>query len=109
MDFLSRLEKGMTTLKVNKKRRFYNLSEQSKKITELINNGQIRLAREIVLELMNKYPKDEILKVQFARINILEKNYEEALIILEQLNEKKVFLKLVSLATIYLIVSDLYP
>lgn len=86
----------MTTLRANKQSKLSNLAFQSKKVTELINNGQIRLAKEIVLDLINKYPDDEILKAQLARINILERNYEEALIILEQLEEKNVFLKLVS-------------
>lgn len=97
MIFLNKLEKGITTLRSNKQSKLGNLAFQSKKVTELINNGQIRLAKEIILDLINKYPNDEVSKAQLARINILERNYGEALIILEQLEEKNVFLKLASL------------
>jgi len=87
----------MILMKQSRKSGIGSLAAQSKKVTELINNGQIRLAKEIILDLISEYPNDEISKVQLARINILERNYEESLIILEQLEEKNVFLKLASL------------
>ena len=82
----------MILMKQSRKSGIGSLAAQSKKVTELINNGQIRLAKEIILDLISEYPNDEISKVQLARINILERNYEESLIILEQLEEKNIFL-----------------
>jgi tetratricopeptide (TPR) repeat protein len=74
------------------------LCYHSDKITELIDNNNIGLAKRMVLDLLVDNPYDNILRFQLARIYILEKKEEEALQILEESNEEeKVFMKLTSL------------
>lgn len=73
------------------------LAFHSKQITELINNSKINIAKKKVQDLIEQYPFDTELKVQLSRIHIIEKEYEEALYVLEQLDEEIVFLKLAAL------------
>lgn len=47
---------------------------QSKHVAELIDNLKVNLAKKIVLELLEKYPEDYVLKKQISRILTFEKN-----------------------------------
>ena len=77
----------------NKKKLFY----QTKQVIELIDKFEINLAKKILLELLEKYPEDYVLKKQFSRVLTYEKDYEYSKLILESLEEKYVFKKLVAL------------
>lgn len=74
-----------------------NLYYQTNKIAGLIDRFEYALAKKIVLELLEKYPEDYVLKKQLSRILIFERNYEQARLILESLEEKYIFKKLVKL------------
>lgn len=69
------------------------IAYHSKKVDELINEGKINLAKRITLELIDEFPDDREIKIQLSRLCIIEKDYEKALNILEQLEEKYVFIK----------------
>lgn len=66
-------------------------------INEMINNNKINLAKKMITEHLTRFPNSGILKHQLADCLIKEKNYEQALIILEDAPEESVFLQLVPL------------
>lgn len=74
-----------------------NLYYQTNKIAGLIDKSEYTLAKKIVLELLEKYPEDYVLKKQFSRILTAEKDYEQSKLILESLGEERVFKKLIAL------------
>lgn len=74
-----------------------NLYYQTNKIAGLIDKFEYTLAKKIVLELLEKYPEDYVLKKQFSRILTAEKDYEQSKLILESLGEERVFKKLIAL------------
>lgn len=74
-----------------------NLYYQTNKIAGLIDRFEYALAKKIVLELLEKYPEDYVLKKQLSRIFTYEKDYEQSKLLLESLDEERVFKKLIAL------------
>lgn len=60
------------------------LAYQSKKITELIDGGKLFLAKRLIINLMQDYPDDDTLKSQLARVLTFQKEYKEALSVLDE-------------------------
>ena len=69
------------------------ISYHTNKIKELVDDGKINLAQKLAEELILEFPDDEILKVQLARIYILNKSYGRALSLLNEVIEEEVFIK----------------
>lgn len=68
------------------------ISYQTSKIGKLIDDGNYNLAWKTINDLLPKYMEDERLKFQMVCLNLIEKNYDEALILIEELNEKRNFI-----------------
>ena len=74
------------------------LKETCNEIRELINNGNIYLARKQIVDNLKIFPNDYELNKLLARILVLEQNYEQALDIYEtKLVEEANFQKLMAL------------
>lgn len=86
----------MTEIYNNHSKRGY-IAYMTNKINELIVDGKFNVAKKMILELLPNYPYDYGLKVQFSMILILEKKYEEAKMVLEELSENHVFNRLAQL------------
>lgn len=66
-------------------------------INKMINNNKTTLAKKMIIERLKRFSNSGILKNQLADCLIKEKNYEQALMVLEDAPETSVFLQLVSL------------
>ena len=66
-------------------------------ISHLMDEGKFNLAKKMIDELLIIYPHDKNLILNLARYYTLIQNYEEALILLEQLGEGQSILKQTSL------------
>lgn len=79
------------------------ISYQTKKINELIENRRIALAKKLALELLSDYSYDTQLLKALSRIYMIERDYENAIRILESIDETCIYKRLVS---IYLKLND---
>lgn len=66
-------------------------------IAKLMDDGKFEVARIKINELKDDYSMDYGLKLNLARLNVLEKRYEDALDILEEIDEDYVFMKKLAL------------
>jgi len=69
-----------------------NIAYQTKVISKLMEEGNYNLAWKIIQELLPEYKDDERLKFQIAIFKVSEKNFEEALSLIEELNEERNFI-----------------
>lgn len=66
-------------------------------INEMIENNKIPIAKKMIIEQLTRFPNSGILKNQFATCLIKEKNYEQAIKVLNEAPTEKVFLRLASI------------
>jgi len=88
-------------LQKNYKRRYYKkpyskkgyIAYRTNIISKLIDEGKLNLAKQMIDELIIKYPYDKNLILNLVRYYTLNQNYEEAINLLEELGEDHSILK----------------
>ena len=84
----------MKAKKIDKHSAKGHLACISKKIIELLDNHKINLAKQIILDELERFPNDKFFLKQLSRCCFFENDYEGMLTILSELNEETEFLSI---------------